>query len=76
MGGVTNENAREVTVPLSFLAPDTQYEATFYTDAADTDCDTNPETYVIKKETVTSASAPVIKMARGGGFAISIVPKK
>ncbi len=76
VGGVTNENAREVTVPLSFLAPDTQYEATFYTDAADTDCDTNPETYVIKKETVTSASAPVIKMARGGGFAISIVPKK
>jgi len=76
VGGVTNENPREVTVPLSFLTPGTQYEAKFYMDAADTDCDTNPETYVIKKETVTSASAPVIKMARGGGFAISIVPKK
>ena len=59
-----------------FLAPGVQYEATFYTDAADTDCDTNPETYEIKKETVTSESAPVLRMARGGGFAISIVPKK
>lgn len=76
VGGVTNEQAREVTLPMSFLTPGVSYEATFYLDAADTDCDTNPETYEIKTETVTSESVPVIRMARGGGFAISIVPKK
>ncbi len=76
VGGVTNENAREVTLPLSFLTPGVEYEATFYMDAADTDCDTNPETYEIKKETVTSESVSEIRMARGGGFAISIVPLK
>lgn len=76
VGGVTNEQARDVTVPLWFLTPGVEYEATFYTDAPDTDCDTNPEKYVIKTETITSESRPEIFMARGGGFAISIVPKQ
>ncbi|WP_295731004.1 glycoside hydrolase family 97 protein [uncultured Muribaculum sp.] len=75
VGGVTNEDARDVTVPMDFLKPGVTYQATFYTDAADAHCDTNPA-YEIRRETVTSHSTPTIHMAPGGGFAISIVPVK
>ena len=35
IGGITDENAREVTVKLDFLKPGVTYEATIYTDAKD-----------------------------------------
>ena len=75
VGGVTNEEPRDVTVPMSFLKSGVTYQATFYTDAPDSHCDTN-SAYTIRRETVTSHSAPTIHMAPGGGFAISIVPVK
>ncbi len=76
VGGVTNDEARDVTVSMSFLKPGVTYQATFYTDAPDADCDSNSGAYEISKETVTSRTVSTIHMARGGGFAISIVPVK
>ncbi len=76
VGGITNEEARDVTVPMSFLKPGVTYQATFYTDGPDADCNTNSASYEIRRETVTSRSTPTIHMAPGGGFAISIVPVK
>ena len=35
MGGITDENAREVEVKLDFLKPGVKYEATIYADAKD-----------------------------------------
>ena len=76
VGGVTNDEARDVTVSMSFLKPGVTYQATFYTDSPDADCDSNSGAYEISKETVTSRTVSTIHMARGGGFAISIVPVK
>lgn len=73
VGGVTDDNARTMPLSFDFLDADKEYVATVYADAKDADYDTNPEAYVIYKGKVTSKSATEIKMARGGGFAISIV---
>ena len=74
VGGVTDENAREVEFSLDFLTPGQKYTATIYADAPDADYRTNPEAYEISSKKVTSKTTLKMKMARGGGFAISIVP--
>ncbi|MBO5216869.1 MAG: glycoside hydrolase family 97 protein [Alistipes sp.] len=73
VGGVTDDNARTMPLSFDFLDANKEYVATVYADAKDADYATNPEAYVIYKGKVTSKSATEIKMARGGGFAISIV---
>ena len=72
VGGITDENAREVAVKLDFLQPGVSYEATIYADAADADYETNPQAYTISKQTVTSESTLNLRMARAGGFAVSL----
>ncbi len=74
VGGVTNEDARTMKVDFSFLSKGKKYVATIYADAKDADYETNPEKYVITRKVVTSKDAEKITMARGGGFAISLVP--
>ena len=73
VGGVTDEQKRTVEFPLSFLDEDRTYEATIYADAPDADYATNPQAYTITKKQVTSADVLTLDMARGGGFAISVV---
>jgi hypothetical protein len=75
VGGITDENAREVTVKLDFLKPGVTYEATLYADAPDADYDTNPQAYTITKSTLTSADSLTVRMARAGGFALSLREK-
>lgn len=72
VGGITDEHARKYTVNLSFLNKDRQYEATIYEDGKDADYETNPQSYHIYKKIVTSKSKIPIKMARSGGYAISL----
>ena len=76
VGGVTDENAREVTVKLDFLKPGIKYEATIYADAADAnglaDAHYNPQAYTITKKTVTNQSELKLRMAPCGGFAVSL----
>ncbi len=74
IGGVTDENAREVELSLDFLTPGQKYVATVYADADDADYQANPEAYKITSRKVTSKTSLKMKMARGGGFAISVVP--
>ena len=74
VGGVTNENARTMPVAFDFLDKGVKYVATVYADAKDADYASNPEAYIIKKGIVTSKDALKVFMARGGGFAISLVP--
>ncbi len=74
VGGVTNEDARTMTVDFSFLTKGQKYMATIYADAKDADYETNPEKYVISRRMVTAKDKEKIFMARGGGFAISLMP--
>ena len=87
IGGVTDEQAREVEVKLDFLKPGVRYEATIYADAEDASgwvSDVhigwdaaqkegyNPKAYTITKKTVTKKSKLKLRMAPCGGFAVSI----
>ena len=76
IGGVTDENAREVEVKLDFLKPGVKYEATIYADAKDA-CGLpgdgyNPQKYTITKKNVTSKNVLKLRMAPCGGFAVSV----
>ena len=75
LGGVTDENARTFDVKLDFLTPGVQYEATIYADAPDADYETNPKAYTITRQTVTSDTVLNLRMARAGGFAVSLRSK-
>ncbi|MCI2081709.1 MAG: glycoside hydrolase family 97 protein [Bacteroidales bacterium] len=72
VGGVTDDQKRELTFPLDFLKSGKKYEATIYADSPDADYETNPEAYTIKHETVDSTTVMTLTAARGGGFAISL----
>lgn len=80
VGGVTDENAREMTVSFDFLDPGRKYVAKIYTDAKDADgvnntIDTGSEAcvkYEINEMKVTSKTKLKVRMAPSGGFAISI----
>ncbi len=74
VGAVTNEEQRTLEVDFDFLDKDTRYVATLYADGKDADYATNPDSYKITTGIVTSKSSIKVKMARGGGFAISIRP--
>ena len=69
-GGVTDENAREFDIPLGFL-PEGTFTAKVYADAPDAHYLTNPQAYSITEQTVSSADSLHVRMAPGGGFAIS-----
>ena len=72
VGGVTDENARDVEVRLDFLRSGVSYEATIYADAPEGGYDTDPQAYTITKQTVTSDTVLSLRMAAAGGFAISL----
>lgn len=72
VGGVTDELSRSFDVPMSFLDAGENYEVTLYADSEDADYKTNPQSYVISKVSVTSESVVPVRMAPGGGFAMSI----
>lgn len=75
VGGVNADDPRTYTLKFDFLPAGKNYTATIYRDADDTDAYTNPETYVISSQEVDSSTELPVKMARGGGFAISIKEK-
>ena len=73
VGGITDENARTSTFTLDFLDPGKQYVATLYADGKDADYESNPTSYQIKKGLVTSKTKMTAKLARSGGFALSLI---
>jgi glucan 1,4-alpha-glucosidase len=75
IGTITNENKRDANISLNFLDPGKKYIATIYADAANTDWKENPEAYKIEKFFVNNATVLHIKLAPGGGAAISIFPE-
>jgi hypothetical protein len=74
MGSITDENARNFTTALNFLDKGKKYVATIYRDADNANWNDNPEAYVIEKFIVDNTTALQLKLAPGGGTAISLVP--
>jgi hypothetical protein len=72
IGAITDEHARSTRLPLNFLDKGRSYECIIYADAANTDWKNNPEAYQIKKIIVTSLTSLDLKLAPGGGTAVSI----
>ena len=72
VGGINNDNAREVSFKLDFLKPGVKYEAIIYADANDADYETNSQAYTITRKKVTAKTVMKLRMARAGGFGITI----
>ena len=76
IGAITDEKSRSATVPLKFLDKGKKYIATIYRDADNADWKNNPEAYQIDKITVDNTSTLHLKLAPGGGAAVSILPAR
>lgn len=74
LGAMTDENARDFSESLGFLTAGKNYLATVYRDADNADWKGNPEAYVIEKFIVDNKTELKLKLAPGGGTAISFVP--
>ena len=72
VGGVCGEKAHEATVKLDFLDPSLTYEAVLYADAPDADYETAPQAYTITRSQVKASDIIKVRMARSGGFALSL----
>lgn len=72
IGSITDENARNASIDLSFLPKGEKYLATIYADGKDADWQANPKSYTIYNKTVDSNTNLKLKLAPGGGVAISI----
>jgi len=72
IGAVTNANSRSSVISLDFLDKGQKYVATIYADADNADWHDNPEAYQIAKYLVTDKTKLALKLAKGGGAAISI----
>ncbi|MEN8789884.1 MAG: glycoside hydrolase family 97 C-terminal domain-containing protein, partial [Flavobacteriaceae bacterium] len=74
VGGITDENARELTLSFDFLEKDKTYNAIIYKDSPDAHYRENPTAIEIEKSEMAQNSEMTIALAPGGGFAISIIP--
>ena len=75
VGGKTNQEARTAIVNLDFLDPGKKYLCTLYADAKEADYEKNPKAYTITRKVVKKGDVIKVKEARGGGFAMSIIPQ-
>ena len=69
IGGITDEEAREVEVPLTMLEEGKRYTLTLWCDAPEAEWQTHPYAYEMKESTVTRDEVLKLRMASGGGFA-------
>lgn len=71
IGGVTNEDAREVELKLDFLGSG-EWQAEVYCDGAEAHYRENPLAIEIYTEKVNTRTKMLMRMAAGGGFAIRL----
>jgi hypothetical protein len=72
VGAITDENARELTLDFSFLDEGSKYKAVLYHDTEDAHYRRNPLGYNIENIDLTSTTQLNLKLAPGGGAALSI----
>ncbi len=73
LGAITDEEARELSAPLSFLDPGRTYTAQIYRDGDNAHWKHAPQDIVIEERTVTSTDTLTLRLAPGGGQAIRFV---
>jgi hypothetical protein len=73
IGAITDENGRSTTVKLDFLDGGKKYVASLYADADNADWKTNPEAYKIETFIVDNTKTIRLKLAAGGGAAVSLM---
>jgi hypothetical protein len=76
VGGITDENKREITINFDFLPEGKKFEAVVYRDSEKSNYKTNPMAIEIEKMTIDKSTAKTFKLAEGGGFAISLKQAK
>ncbi len=74
LGAVTDENAREISVPLDFLEAGKPYLAEVYADGPGADWEENPYDYTVAQREVVGGEKLDIWLAPGGGCAVRLVP--
>lgn len=74
IGGKCNEDGHQSDLRLDFLDKGKKYVCTVYADAKDADYEKNPKAYTITRRTVKQDDRLRLKMAPGGGFAVSLFP--
>ncbi len=72
LGAITNNEARTQEIKLNFLPKGKTYEAIIYADGKNADWDKNPTEITISKQKVSSESKLSLKLASGGGVAVSL----
>ena len=75
VGGITNENERELKLDFSFLESGKEYTMKMYLDTQNTHWKENPMEYQITEREVSANDNIDIYLAPGGGFAIEIIAK-
>jgi len=75
LGAATNEEPREIDIPLAFLGSG-HHEALIVEDGADSDFRTHKESTQPSKRTVTSADTIRVRLAPGGGACVLLKQMK
>lgn len=75
IGSITDENPRDFTLKLDFLDAGKKYDAIVYEDGKDASWDKNPMTVNIRKVSVKKGDVLKLKLAAGGGCAVSLMQK-
>ncbi|MFV8376268.1 glycoside hydrolase family 97 protein [Flavobacterium sp. LB1P71] len=70
LGSITNEKARDLAIPLTFLDSKVTYEAQIYADAEGTDETHNPSAVAISKKIVKASDVLKLHLGGAGGTAI------
>lgn len=76
IGGKCDENGHKAVIKLDFLDKGKTYECTIYSDAPNADYDKNPKAYTITRKHLKYGDVLKINEAPGGGFGVSLFPKK
>jgi alpha-glucosidase len=75
VGGVTDEQARNATVRLDFLAEGKRYTATIYRDGPTAEMGAKGKDMTVEKREVRRGDIINLRMAPGGGFAIRLAAR-
>lgn len=75
LGAATNEQNRDLSIPLDFLRSDITYDAVVYADGSTAHWKDNPLEYTITKREVTAGDTLDLTLACGGGAAVSFFPQ-
>jgi len=73
VGGIANEDGKDMTISLDFLSEGVTYRGKLYRDGDDAHWEDNPYDIAIEENTYQKGDVINVRMAPGGGFALSLM---